>query len=415
MLWITDGTAFVRQTPITFTQSLSELRRPAYAGAKKTTGDLTDGSEDFSEWSTGAWIMCAVAVLMSRLMRLGFIDARRTSDPVRRKVRPRGVPPALADSEIFYTENIREAAAMIARALAPTRITVDRNDSSRFAASMYGVRLRNVSMLYLDLTVAATVEVPAGGKYFAVHMPMSGRAECHYDNHVFEANPIRALVTSLGKSLTMQLDDASPQLLLRIEQGALVDYLIRLRGRRMCGPLVFHPEFDLSTEAAMRWHAAVQLLHTEVYHSGSLVQRGQGIGGIEELLMNSLLHLQPSNYHGDFVRPSEHATLRVVRDAIEYIDAHLAEPLTMESIANNVHMSVRSVQQGFRTELGVTPVAYVRERRLERVHDELADALPSDGVTVTGTATRWGFTHLGSFAAEYRKRWGESPSETLRR
>ncbi|GFG54755.1 helix-turn-helix transcriptional regulator [Mycolicibacterium agri] len=131
--------------------------------------------------------------------------------------------------------------------------------------------------------------------------------------------------------------------------------------------------------------------------------------------MNSLLHLQPSNYHGDFVRPSERATLRVVRDAIEYIDAHLAEPLTMKTIANNIHMSIRSIQQGFRTQLGVTPIAYVRERRLVRVHDELADALPSDGAKVTAIATRWGFAHLGSFAAEYRKRWGESPSETLRR
>ncbi len=355
------------------------------------------------------------AALMSRLMRLGFIDARRTGDPVRRKVRPRGVPPALADSEIFYTENIHEASAMIGRALAQTRITVDRNCLGRFAASMHGVRLRNVSMLYLDLSVPATVDIPAAGKYFAVHMPMSGSAECHHDGHVFEANPIRALVTSPGKSLTMQLDDASPQLLFRIEEAALVDYLVRLRGRRLSEALVFHPEFDLTSEAAMRWHAAVQLLHTEVYHKGSLVQHGQGIGGIEELLMNSLLHLQPSNYHGDFVRPPQHAALRVVRDAIDYIDAHLGEPLTMELIAKNVHMSVRSIQQGFRTELGVTPMAYVRERRLERVHDELADALPSDGVTVTGTAARWGFNHLGSFAAEYRRRWGETPSQTLRR
>lgn len=401
--------------PITFTQSLSELRRPACAGAKNSTGDLTDGSEDFSEWSIGAWIAGGVAVLMSRLTRLGFVDARRTTDPVRRKVRPRGVPPALADSEIFYTENVREASAMIARALAPTRITLDRNASSRFVASMYGVRLRDISMLYLDLTVSATVEVPVAGNYFAVHMPMSGRAECHYDSRVFEANTVRALVTSPGKSLKMVLDDASPQLLFRIEEDALVDYLVRLRGRKLGGPLAFHPEFDLSTEAAMRWHAAVQLLHTEVYHSGSLVQRGQGISGIEDLLMNSLLHLQPSNYHGDVVRPSQQAAHPVVRDAIAYIDAHLAERLTMKSISDNVHMSVRSIQQGFRKELGVTPIAYVRERRLERVHDELADALPSDGVTVTGTATRWGFHHLGSFAADYRKRWGETPSETLRR
>jgi AraC-like DNA-binding protein len=62
----------------------------------------------------------------------------------------------------------------------------------------------------------------------------------------------------------------------------------------------------------------------------------------------------------------------------------------------------------------MTPMTFVRERRLERVHEELTDAVPTDGVTVTSVAERWGFHHLGSFAVEYRKRWGEAPSETLR-
>jgi AraC-like DNA-binding protein len=351
---------------------------------------------------------------MSRLTRLGFIDVRRTDNPVRRKVRSRGVPPALANSEIFYTENVRSAASMIGRALAPTRLTLSDGASDRFAAAMHGVRLRHVSMLYLDLSVCVTLEIPVLGRYFAVHMPMNGRALCSLDGHAFEANTIRALVTSPGEALTMQFDDDTPQLLIRIEEAALVEYLTRLRGRRLTRPLVFHPEFDLATDAAMRWHAAVQLLHTEVYHAGSLVQRGLGISGIEELLMNSLLHLQPSNYQEEFVRPAKQETRRVVRDAIKYIDAHLAEHITMASIADNVHMSVRSVQQGFREELGVSPMTYVRDRRLERVRDELADALPSDGVTVTDVANRWGFHHLGSFAVEYRKRWGVTPSETLR-
>jgi AraC-like DNA-binding protein len=126
------------------------------------------------------------------------------------------------------------------------------------------------------------------------------------------------------------------------------------------------------------------------------------------------LYIQPSNYHDEFVRPVTDPGRRVVQDAMKYIDAHLAEPITMESIARNVHMSIRSIQQGFRDELGISPMTYVRGRRLERAHDELADALPSDGVTVTDVASRWGFNHLGSFAVEYRKRWGMTPSETLR-
>ncbi len=353
---------------------------------------------------------------MSRLTRLGYIDVRRTTKPVRRKVRSRGVPPALADHEIFYSENPAEAARLMGKALAPLSLTVEPLGAAKFAATMHGVRLRNVSMLYLDAHVAVTVDIPALGQYFAVHMPMNGRAVVEHRGRTFEANTLHALVTTPGVPLRITLDDDSPQLLIRIEERAMAAHLTRLLGRRLNRPLAFEPEFDLATEAAMRWHTAVQLIHTEVFHPGSLIQRGQGIGAVEELVMSSLLQLQPSNYHEELLQPPRPDQRRaVVQNAMNYVDDHLAERLTMEAIARAVHMSVRSIQQGFREELGITPMTYVRERRLERVHEELTDAIPSDGVTVTAVAERWGFHHLGSFAVEYRKRWGEAPSETLRR
>jgi AraC-like DNA-binding protein len=352
---------------------------------------------------------------MSRLTRLGYIDIHRTKDPVRRKVRSRGVPPALQANEIFYTENPTEASRLIAKALAPLTLKVDPEESAGFAATMHGVRLRNVSMLYLDVHVAATLDIPALGPFFAVHMPMNGSAQIHHRGRTFEANTLRALVTTPGVPLRIEFEHDSPQLLIRIEERAINAHLTRLLGRSLTKPLQFEPEFDLTTEAAMRWHTAVQLIHTEVFHPGSLIQRGQGIGAVEELVMSSLLQLQPSTYHAEFVAPQQPDQRRaVVQDAMNYVDDHLAERITMTAIAKAVHMSVRSIQQGFREELGITPMTYVRERRLERVHEELTDAIPSDGVTVTSVAERWGFHHLGSFAVEYRKRWGEAPSKTLR-
>ncbi|BDX32998.1 transcriptional regulator [Mycobacterium antarcticum] len=326
------------------------------------------------------------------------------------------MPPALTSNEVFYSENVREASKLMGRALSPMTLHVAEEHLAGFAAGMHGVRLRNVSMLYFDLHVPASIDIPHHGKYFAVHMPMNGSALASHRGTTFEANSICSLVSSPGESLTMQLDMDSPQLVIRIEEPVMVAYLTRVMGRSLQHPLAFEPEFDLTSEAAMRWHAAVQLIHTEVFHAGSLVRRGQGIGAVEDLVMSSLLHLQPSNYVAEFTSPHR-ADKRgaVVQAAIDYLDDHLAEHITMSSVADAVHMSVRAVQQGFHEQLGMTPMTYLRERRLERVHEELMDAAPGDGVTVTAVAERWGFHHLGSFGAEYRRRWDESPSQTLRR
>lgn len=352
---------------------------------------------------------------MPRLSQLGFIDTRRTMDPVRRRVRSRGVPPALSGHEVFYTEDPREAAELVGKALAPNRLTVGELGANAFAAELHGVRLRDVSLLYLDLHVAAELDIARCGAYYAVHMPMNGRAVGMVSGQDFEANTTRALVTNPGDPLRIRFDHDSPQLIVRLEQDALERYLTRQIGRTLDRQLVFEPGIDLTTDAAMRWHGAVQLAHTEVFYSGSLVHQGLGIGPLEDFLMSSLLMLQPSSHRDLLTRAMAQPGRRAVRRALDYIEGHLSEPVTMSDIAEHVGSSVRSIQQGFRDELGVTPMAYLRDRRLERAREELVDADPAEGVTVTGVAEHWGFNHLGSFAVLYRKRWGESPSETLRR
>jgi AraC-like DNA-binding protein len=230
-----------------------------------------------------------------------------------------------------------------------------------------------------------------------------------------EANAVRALVTNPHDRLRLRLDHDSPQLIVRIQHDALDRHLTRVIGRVLSRQLGFDPVLDLTTDAAMRWNGAIQLLHTEVFYGGSLTHSGRGISSLEEFIMSSLLLVQQSNYHDVLgVAPTKPGR-RTVRHALDYIEAHLSEPITMADLARHTGGSVRSIQQGFRDELGCTPMAYLRERRLERARQELVDADPGEGITVTGVAQHWGFNHLGSFAVLYRQRWGESPSETLHR
>jgi transcriptional regulator GlxA family with amidase domain len=77
-------------------------------------------------------------------------------------------------------------------------------------------------------------------------------------------------------------------------------------------------------------------------------------------------------------------------------------------------VSVRALQEGFQRALDTTPMRYLREVRLRRVREDLFAATP-DVATVGAIVHRWGILNQGRFAGAYRKRFGEAPSETLRR
>jgi transcriptional regulator GlxA family with amidase domain len=62
----------------------------------------------------------------------------------------------------------------------------------------------------------------------------------------------------------------------------------------------------------------------------------------------------------------------------------------------------------------VSPMAYLRQVRLRRAHQDLLFSDPSTE-TVTSVALRWGFNNLSRFGALHKARYHENPGVTLRR
>lgn len=125
--------------------------------------------------------------------------------------------------------------------------------------------------------------------------------------------------------------------------------------------------------------------------------------------------LQTFTYEpGEMTPGYSHARGVRLRHAVDFVRAHAHLPITTEQIADAAGLSVRGVQESFRRTLGVAPLEFLREVRLERVHEELLNA-ERGRVTVSDVARNWGFVHLGRFAGTYAERFGESPNRTLRR
>lgn len=97
---------------------------------------------------------------------------------------------------------------------------------------------------------------------------------------------------------------------------------------------------------------------------------------------------------------------------LEYMERNAGTPLSPRALARAGYMSVRTLHTTFHNELGTSAMAYLRAIRLDRVRSELLRDGPRR--RVTEVAMRWGFSHPSRFAQQYRNRFGELPSQTLR-
>jgi len=172
---------------------------------------------------------------------------------------------------------------------------------------------------------------------------------------------------------------------------------------------------DLASPAACRFNMAVEVLQAELAERSSLLRRGIGQDQLEQFLMSALLFGQPSTSSDLLSGPVTGTEGRTTTAAKQFIEANLAERLSLPAVAAAASVSVRTLEAAFRSELRTTPTAFIRSQRLDRARADLLDADGAVADRVTDVATRWGISHLGRFAADYRARFGESPSQTLRR
>jgi AraC-like DNA-binding protein len=101
-----------------------------------------------------------------------------------------------------------------------------------------------------------------------------------------------------------------------------------------------------------------------------------------------------------------------VRKCEDYVHENLDRNPTLSELSAISGMCARSLINAFQAVTGMSPMTYLRVQRLNAVHKALL-ALGPSGTRVMDVAADWGFWHMGHFTVNYRKLFGESPSETL--
>jgi AraC-like DNA-binding protein len=249
----------------------------------------------------------------------------------------------------------------------------------------------------------------AEGADYRIQFALDGACETELGKRRYTCAGANAVVTSPDRPHGLRLSADCKRVIAVFSRDALARQLAVLLGAPLRSELVFQPDLDTSHGAGRTLVEYLRLALREFNRPDSALNSPLAIRDFEQLFMTTLLLAHRHNYsallHG---RPASLAP-RDVKRAVDYIHANLDAPVTLEDLVSVSGVPGRTLREHFNHFKGMAPMAYLRRARYAEARNDL---LRCDGRTVTEIARRWGFEHMGRFAAGYRRLFGEAPSKT---
>jgi AraC-like DNA-binding protein len=267
---------------------------------------------------------------------------------------------------------------------------------------------------YLQYGPSVAIRAVGRDDYW-LQMPVRGKLEVVSGRNSVVCNAERAAIVSPTHLDYYQVNsgEGCGGIRLCFYKSALIDCLVALMGDLPNKPLAFSEELNLMEGGGRSIAQSLLLAIRDFDRSDTTFWNGNVMASFQQFLMTALLTSQPHNFSKALKRLEMSIAPRDVKRAVDYIQAHFDMQVTISDIVKATGVPGRTLFKQFKDHKGISPMQYLCNVRFERVRKSLLDAEPETGVTKIATAA--GFSHMGRFAIEYRKRFGESPSSTLRR
>ena len=318
----------------------------------------------------------------------------------------------LADHPYIDSNNLEETRAKlaikdIAFDLAP------RAAANRFHARLYCAQFSELHFASTLLHEPATLQFSDGRGEFAVMVPFRGAFHARNGSRSVTPQTGQLTVFSPDEPLSVTQGDDCDRLTVYLSQHLIEEQLELMLGEQAAEPLCFDPTPNPFRNGGRFLKSLIdETLKPLEGKSYVLPEEEDGYERFREaLVMHMLLSLR-HNYSQALTRLVPGGSLPAdVKRVLEYIHAYPRRVTSLKGLVEVADVPGRTLIHHFQQFLGSSPVRYARDLRFRRAKAELERAGPS--TTVAEIARQWGFTHLGRFSVDYRRRFGETPSETL--
>lgn len=314
----------------------------------------------------------------------------------------------------FISSDLDETKQYIGRALKPHALTL-LNPRQSLNVTVGRTDFGQMSFMYIHH--GADVHVYPGKleTLFLFQVPIHAcNQEVRVGSTAFSVSPGIAYVVSPTLDLELRMPRACDNVVLAIERGSLEKFLEQLLQRRLDRPLEFSPRIDLAQYGNQELVRLMSHMTRQLNQPSSSLRHSLIQSQAESLLMSTMLINLEHNYRDELMSEAAAPRPQHIKKAQAYILENAQDPLTPEEIARHACVSVRSIYAGFQTYLHCTPMAYVKNIKLDQINRELKHCDAST-TSIKEVVSKYGISSLGNFSASYRKRFGELPRDTLRR
>jgi AraC-like DNA-binding protein len=316
--------------------------------------------------------------------------------------------PLFESRTILHSRDFDKARAFLASRAIELHLDGPARGAEDFEVRYNGVYFPGMWLGYIRYGTAVTARVSPVRHDFWIQIPLEGRLASSLG---VECDRTRGVISSPVDVHVMRTASQTARLSVSIHGDALARQLAILLEDAPQAPLEFRAEVGLEhgygrSLARVLRCAALELERHGWFGDPAIANR------FEDFVMTGLLLSQPNNYTHALRKRARPIAPRDVRRAIEYLHENVAEPVTLGDVVRECGVAGRTLLKHFQDFKGVSPIRYLRNLRMRRAREALQEGRVRQ---VSEAASRWGFAHPGRFSIEYRRRFGESPSQTLAR
>ncbi|ABC94325.1 probable transcriptional regulator protein, AraC family (plasmid) [Rhizobium etli CFN 42] len=300
---------------------------------------------------------------------------------------------------------------ILSTSASPIKAAAQANSSIAYRCNFVSAGDLTIADCAYDGAISLRREAPSSK--VIIFLPVEGNAVFDAGQEPIHSVPGRGAILGAGRATGARLLGSRRHLGLFVDQARINGQLTHMFERTITGDAGFLPHFDLTAGPGLLLRQLVANLYRGLGGGGLLQESPLAVSALCDAAIFLLLETFPHRYSNELALPAPAPAPRHVKWAIDFMHAHITEPISLNEIAMAAKVSIRTLQQGFRQFRNTTPIAYLHEIRMVAARRDLVE--PGAKPAVADVALRWGFTHLGRFAAEYKKRFGELPSQTLKR